>query len=418
MNKKAILLFLGLLVSLAILSGCSASNTKSELSLEEMSLDDILPITTAIGLGSKEVSDPYLVRLLTGLLADIKLAGQEPNSDYNNKRITINVNGGKVTYQLKTHSLYTDVPALLNIKNEWYHVPPEFTNLFTRLDEYPDYNTEVFEEDRLFLSDFGLTPAFLINQMDMLLPSTLKHQAGDFPSTIYWAYNNELNKETGLDITSALGSEVDVRVYKILELMPNFMQPRRGAGRVVIVRNNGQLVGSWIDAGRHYGFACSLNRKPFTEVTGLAWGEWIQEHIDIDDPLERELSLLSPEQIISTYYEAIDSQDYRWAYACISRQNLTTYLFRNMDNHFLYNPDYETVFDDGLGNIKSVQLKNIERKEQFENDEDVRIYAVTVDIDFNQPITHESGEQHYLIKIIRETPNSGWRIESEGTISP
>jgi hypothetical protein len=249
----------------------------------------------------------------------------------------------------------------------------------------------------------------------LLLPPNLLHRAGDFPDIIYWAYNNEFSKELGLDITSALGSEVNVRLYKILEFMPDFMRPRRETGRVVIVRKNGELMGSWIDAGRHYGFACSLNGKSFSEVTGQTWDEWIQAYIDMDDILEGELSLLSPEQIIHTYYEAIDTQDYRRAYACLSRYNLTTYLFSNMDNRYLYNFGYETAIDDGFGNMKSAKVINIEQMEHLENDEDVRIYAVLVDIDVKQPITHDSGEQHRFIRLTQETPENGWRIEACGT---
>lgn len=135
----------------------------------------------------------------------------------------------------------------------------------------------------------------------------------------------------------------------------------------------------------------------------------------MDDPLERELSLLSPEQMIKTYYDAIDSKDYRRAYACISRNNLTTYLFSNMDNRYLFNQGFETVFDDGLGNINSSKVIKIDRMEQLETDKDVRKYAVIVDIDVKQPITHESGEQHRFINLTQETPYNGWRIEAMGT---
>lgn len=246
MNKNALLLLSVFFLSLLVLSGCFRPNSYPEVQKTEVSLEEIFPAATAIRLGSREVSDPLLLHTLKDLLAQVKPTDEMPGSDYYEQTLAITANGEETIYQLRTHSLYKDVPTLLNSRDKWYHVPAEFANLFESLSEYPDYNPAVYEEDRSFLTGFGLTPAFLINQINMQLPSDLLHRAGAFPSTIYWAYNNELNKEIGLDITDALGSDVNVRLYKIVELMPEFLHPRREAGRVIIVRYKGEVIGSWM----------------------------------------------------------------------------------------------------------------------------------------------------------------------------
>ncbi len=222
----------------------------------------------------------------------------------------------------------------------WYRVPAEFNIVFEAVGAYDAVVADVDEQDAEFLRQFGWTAAFRINTLGVTLPSQFRPAPGEYPVVLYWAHNNELNRDAGVDLTPALGRTVEVRLYKVAEPLPEFMHHRRETGRAVIVRHEGRIVGAWLDAGRHWGFACSLSGRRFGEVTGKTWDEWIPALIDPQDPLERELSRLSPEDLIRTYYAAVDRGDYTRAHACQSRRWLATSLFANMDNRFLYNPGF------------------------------------------------------------------------------
>ncbi len=163
------------------------------------------------------------------------------------------------------------------------------------------------------------------------LPQRFEHRPGEFPIPIYWAYNNELSKAIGLDLSPHLGQRVEVTVYELQEELPESLRPYTEA-RAVVVTHDGEIIGAWIDKGRHYAFACSLDRKPFEEIVGLDWSEWLVASgvVNLDNPVEKELATLSPEEIIACYYQALDDHDDERAYACLTRRSLTDFLFTNM----------------------------------------------------------------------------------------
>jgi len=329
--------------------------------------------------------------------------------------------GERARYRYLVPDLSPCEPGYVEFPAGWYRVPAEFNIVFEALGAYDAVVADVDERDAEFLRQFGWTAAFRINTLGVTLPSQFRHAPGEYPVVLYWAYNNELNRDVGLDLTPVLGQTVEARLYKVAEPLPEFMHPRRETGRAVIVRHEGRIVGAWLDAGRHWGFACSLSGRRFEEVTGKTWDEWIPALIDPQDPLERELSRLSPEDLIRTYYAAVDRGDYTRAHACQSRRWLATSLFANMDNRFLYNPGFRDYDVAGLANITSARVIAIRRQERFEENfrrdypPGTRIYEVRVDLQVREPVTFESGPQTRFVTLRRETPATGWRIESIGT---
>ena len=130
------------------------------------------------------------------------------------------------------------------------------------------------------------------------------------------------------------------------------MKPRINA-RGIVIKKDGKIIGAYIDVGRHESFACSLDRKSLEDITNKDWNEWILDYID---KLEKELAKLSPEEIIKTYFKALDSHDVKIAKACLSRtqSNVGGDLSANMSNRELYNKkDY-----DYIDNILTLDLEN------------------------------------------------------------
>ena len=80
------------------------------------------------------------------------------------------------------------------------------------------------------------------------MPDNLKHKAGEYPVKIYWAYNNELSKEIGLDFTNYLGKGCCSRDLQAAGTLPEFLEPRRDA-RGIVLKYNDEIVGAYIDAG-------------------------------------------------------------------------------------------------------------------------------------------------------------------------
>ena len=281
---------------------------------------------------------------------------------------------------------------------------------------------EIKEEDKALLKDYSWTPLSLINTLEKSLPEDFIHEPGEFPVALYWAYNNELNKDIGLDLTPHLVEVVQINFYEIAELLPDFMEPRREYGRAVIVRYQGDIIGAWLDAGRHDAFACSLKGKQRKDITGNEWGEWVGCIIDEQDPKEKELARLSPEELINEYYQALDRGDHERVYALESRCKMRSYLFANIKDKEIYNRSFEDAYPDGFKNITSAKVSDIvplENQDELECDDasgqkELR-YRVDVDLEVKKSITYDSGPQTRFIVLVEETPETGWRVKEVGT---
>jgi len=269
------------------------------------------------------------------------------------------------------------------------------------------------ETAELFLSKYNWTVKQKLADYKLTLPASFEHQPGDFPVAIYWAYNNEFSKEIGLDLEPCLGSPVSVSIYALKEALPEFVHSRSNA-RAVIVTRYQAIVGAWIDRGRHYAFACSLNRRSFDDITHRRWGDWLLSSgvVNPENELEKKLARMSPEEVIAFYYNAIDRQDYRLAYATFSRKNAIGYLFSNMSNTELFNSAYSEAYKvDGLENIGSAKLKSI--KLYLEPAE----YEVVVDMKFkkNPRTLNGDGIYGWYVILTKEIDSLGWRISAIGT---
>ncbi len=370
-----------------------------------------------------EVRGEHKLSVLKQQLGKAKLVDEPVNvPEGQHYRLVLMFPGGeKVEYVYHFNDIKPEEPAYVEFDGNWYEVPGTVINLFLSIGEYPDASTDIDAVDEALLKEYGWTPFFLINTFEISLPEKFEHTPGTFPTVLYWAYNNELSKAIELDLSPYLGEDVDVRLYKIAELLPEFIHgPRRGSGRAVIVHYGEEVVGAWLDMGRHYAFACSLNGRTMEAVTQKQWEEWIPGVINPEDPVEQRLAELTPEEIIHEYYAALDRGDHAAAYACLSRRNLSSYLFSNMDNDLLYNQSYEDNFlgSSGLSNITAAEVLKIERWEDLEEmhyPPGTQVYEVNVNLEVKIPVTYESGPQTRFISLSKETPATGWRIDAIGT---
>ena len=76
---------------------------------------------------------------------------------------------------------------------------------------YQPDSFDIDQADLEFLEKYDWVPFFLISETTVDLPPAWIHRPGEFPEVIYWAWNNELSKDIGLDLTPYLGKNVEAR---------------------------------------------------------------------------------------------------------------------------------------------------------------------------------------------------------------
>ncbi|RDV82491.1 DUF4829 domain-containing protein [Ammonifex thiophilus] len=320
---------------------------------------------------------------------------------------------GLFAYQ--THSWDPQAPGYFGWDGRWVKLPPSFNGLLFDLWGYSHPSGAIEGADALFLRQYGWTPLYHINSGTVRLPRQFLHRAGEFPLPLYWAYANELSKDVGLDLTPYLGREVEVTLYKVKEPLPLFAEPRRWSGCAVLVKAEGRLVGAWLDAGPGYGFACSLKGRRLEEIAGKSFGDWVASFTDYNDPVELRLARMTPEEVIRTYWEAVNRGDYRLAHACETRKRLLGYLFMEMDKNWIYSVSLtQAASADWAQTVRSARVLSVKEVEGT-TDRKKKEYMVEVDLRVRRADALQDGHRPLFFTMERENERSGWRIAGIGT---
>lgn len=342
-----------------------------------------------------------------------KLKNMSGMAARNNSMILISADGSK-----KEIKFAFDDPAFavgyIDVDKCRYDPGFDFFRYIKDFTEYRQFDTNIDSQVEELFKKYNWTVDYIVNSINETLPPNLKHEAGEYPIKIYWAYNNELSKNIGLDYSGCLDKEVQVDIYRLREPLPDYLRPRMNA-RGIVLKYDNKIVGAYIDAGRHDCFACSLDRKSLAQITNKEWDYWISDYIDYDNELEIQLSAMNPEDVIKQYYYAMDRHNQKMLFACMTRQNLCQALAANMDNDRLINKGFDDAFADGAQNVKSSKLINCREANANGNSNDTVEYAATIDFQFYKEIISRSGKQTRFIILKKESDKSGWRIQSEGT---
>ena len=342
------------------------------------------------------------------LIDESKISRMSGMARKNNKLITIGADGTKKEITFAYDTLY----EVGYIEEDGRKVEPDYSffRYIADLNEYTNPDTDIEQQVLQLFGKYNWTVDYRINTLKEKLPERLKHKSGEYPVKIYWAYNNELSKQIGLDFTDYLGKDVVVEIYRLRESLPEFMKPRRDE-RGIVLKYNDQIIGAYVDAGRHESFACSLDRKSLKDITGKEWDGWIEDYIDYEDELEIKLSKMEPDDIIREYFKALDKHDIKMVWACMTRKNLSQHLSTNMNNQYLFNKDEDKIDY----NINSAKLLEIKELKGFNNEPGVLEYQIKVDFDFKKLITADDGVWPRFVILKKESEKSGWRIDGVGT---
>jgi len=300
-----------------------------------------------------------------------------------------------------------------------YEASTDFARYIDSFLENRNINIYIDNADAVELfKKYGWTLDYQINAMENKL-NDIKALSSFNPNAYYFAYNNELSKDIGLDMSEYSNTpNIEVEVYRIHESMPQEFYPIQNC-RGIVVKKGGKIIGAFISAGRHSTLnACSLNGNSFEKVTGKTFNEWLEEMVRPDE-IEARLAKLTPEQVIEEYFTALDKKNIEVAKRCISKKTLLESLTVNMENSELFNESLVLpLAGGGIGaksnfdNLKSAKLLKVELIE--EPDKYTKIFRVTVDLKYKKEVILSNGKQDWDCHMIYETPQTGWRIEGFG----
>ncbi|TYP47675.1 uncharacterized protein DUF4829 [Thermosediminibacter litoriperuensis] len=422
-----------LLITIIIFSAGCNKVQESQISLEqETRKDKVVVETRGTAKNTEDIiprielilnNDPYRHeititdgKMINDIMAMIKeskpLKDESKISDMsgmarkNNKLIFVGTDGSKkeITFA------YDTLDEVGYMEEDGRKLEPDYSffRYIQDLREYKNPDTNVEQRVIQLFGKYNWTVDYKINTLKEKLPENLKHKAGEYPVKIYWAYNNELSRQIGLDFTGYLGKEVVVEIYRLREPLPEFLKPREDA-RGIVLKYNDEIIGAYIDAGRHNSFACSLDRKSLKDITGKEWNEWIEDYIDYEDESEIKLSKMEPKEIIREYFKALDKNNVKMLWACMTRKHLSELLSINMDNQYLFNKAEDNM-DYNINRAKLLEISD-----GLQTKPGVLEYAVKVYFDFKKIITDDDGIKTRFVILKKESEKSGWRIDGVGT---
>lgn len=351
-------------------------------------------------------------------------AAQETELDQNyinHYKIKLSNDTGEYSCELYYDTLYNKAYILKD--GGLYKTGTDFARYIDSFRRNTDITLQAADSKTATLfAKYGWTLDYKLGRTDGKLNS-ITSLSGFDPSDCYFAYNNELSKDIGLDMSIyPKGYYVDIDIYRVHESMPEEFYPIQNC-RGIVLKHNGEIIGAFISAGRHRTFnACSLKGNSFEKVTGKTVDEWLSDKLKADE-YDKRLSKLEPEKVIEEYFKALDNKDFHAAQACVSKKTLLDYLTANMPNNKLFNeavslPLTDSPMPGGNDNLKSAKLIKVEPlvDEQLHGagDENTKTFMVTVDLQYREIVTIGNGEQPWNCRMVFESPQTGWKIESFG----
>ncbi len=343
---------------------------------------------------------------------------EDLNNNYTNQyAIVLSNDLSESSCKLYYDTLYDK--AYFEKYNGLYEIDVDFARYIDSFLENRNIDVNIDDIDAIALFEaYGWTLDYKINSMKQKI-NNIKTLSQFNPNAYYFAFNNELSKDIGLDMSGYSDtSDITVDIYRVHESMPEEFYPIQN-GRGIVVKDGNKIIGAFISAGRHSAFnACSLKGNSFEKVTGQTVNEWLTDMVQGDE-FEDRISSLEPEQIIEEYFKTIDNKDANAAQRYISRSSLLDNLTANMLNEELFTEGVNlplTGAEPGavssLSNLKSAKLLKVELFN--DSNSNSKIFAVTVDMQYKKEGIVSSGEQFWNCIMVYESPQTGWKIEEFG----
>ncbi len=386
--KKLLLLILPTLLIIIIIMIFFCVNKKPyiEVNLKSDMAEYTENNKIKIPISGKEIYDT----IIKGI-DNSKTINENPDVYNNNTyeyEITINSNIKK-TVTLFYDTLYNK--AYIKDEINFYSVEENLARFTKSLLEFnPNTRSDIPNEEKALFCKYGWNIKYHINNKTMTLGdfSTFK----DFNlSDYYFAYNNELSKDIGLDMTDYIGKKVNIDIYYTYESMPEKFSPIKNA-RAIVVKYDGNIIGAYLSAGRHSAEnACSLKGNSFEEITGKDFSNFLSTYLKSDDMANK-----TPDEIIKGYFNTINT-DKNKAVQYWSAKYILSNLCTNMDNSELFNKNINLPFSEQ--NLKITNINTTESR----NTDTLKVYNVTFD-----------NSEFWDFYVVYVSEQAGWKIDSYG----
>lgn len=357
-----------------------------------------------------EVKDINIINNYLNLLSkNVKQSNEEMRgSSVNNQKLIFYTDKESIEISYSYDDLYNF--GFISYKGEDIYLDYDFFRLISNTERYSPEKSNISKDVEKLFEKYNWTPSFLIAKHKVKISEDLIYAPEKGIDELYWAYNLQLSKSINLDFSDLLGKEVYAEVYYLLEPLPDFTYPIIDT-RAVVLKHNGSIVGAYIDSGILNRAICSLDRKSFDEITGYTLEDYlIQNHIDENSELNKEVSNLSTRELIELYYKSQSDKDVAKYLATLDMgavlsllesngYTLKSELFNKFDkNHEIFN------------NANKTEVLEIK-----ENDESSGIKEVNIRINIlkSNQVTIDKGI-YDMIATMRKNDNNTYKINSIG----
>ncbi|MCR8744685.1 DUF4830 domain-containing protein [Romboutsia lituseburensis] len=255
------------------------------------------------------IKDKYIINDYLNLMSkNVKKSSEEMSGgSVKNQKLVFYTDNETIEVNYSYDDL--DNFGFITYKGEDIYLDYDFFRLISNTQGYSPKESSIDEDAKKLLKRYNWRPSFLIANHKIKISDDLNYAPEKGIDEVYWAYNLQFSKSIGLDFSNLLGEEVNAEVYYLLEPLPDACTPTVDA-KAVVLKHNKKIVGAYIDSGILNRAICSLDRKSFKEITGLTIEDYlIQNHIDKNSKLNKEVENLSTEELIKSYYKSQSDND-------------------------------------------------------------------------------------------------------------
>ncbi|MEG1423234.1 MAG: DUF4830 domain-containing protein [Peptostreptococcaceae bacterium] len=266
------------------------------------SINNIKPVTIT----DEDIISDYL-KLIQNITKNEYIDNDISGVSVKNQKLTFYTDKEKIEMNYSYDTLYNF--GFIEYNEEKIDISYDFFRLITNTERYSPKTSSIPKDVETLFKKNNYKPSFLINKHKVLLPENLIYSPEKGIDEVYWAYNLALSKSVGLDFSNLLSKEVEAEVYYLLEEMPLFAYPVVDTSAVVL-RYKGEIAGAYIDSGIVNRAIATIDGKSFEEAIGEELEDYlVKNHSDKNSELNKEISLLSHEEVIKKYYSSKKNKD-------------------------------------------------------------------------------------------------------------
>lgn len=358
-----------------------------------------------------EVKDENIIKNYLNLLSKSVKKSEEDISgaSVTNQKLVFYTDNETIEVSYTYDDLYNF--GFITYKGQDIYIDYDLFRLISNTQNYAPKSSNVPNDVKELFEEYNWTPSFLISKHKNKISDDLIYAPEKGIDEIYWSYNLQFSKTINLDFSNLLGKIVDAEVYYLLEPLPNFAYPIVDT-KAVILRYNGKIVGSYIDSGIANRAVCSLDKKSFEDITNKSLKDYlIENHIDKDSKLNKEMSQLSDMELIEAYYKSQSDKDVNRYLATLDIGSILSLLERSDFNTLKYGL-FDTIDKNHEVFRNANKVKILEVKENTKND-NTKELNIKINILKSNQVTIDEGIYDMIVSM-KKNENNTYKIKSIG----